>query len=246
MNARNLGTGTWISIGAPVITEMVAAMGFDWLLVDFEHGSMTEADLLPNLQAAAASGVKVIVRVGEFRPSLVGRVLDLGAAGIMVPHVSDAATAARIVSAMRYPPYGDRGFSTSTRSFGYGARVPKDMNDWEPPLLLAQIENYEGVLEAGKIAEVDGVDMLFVGPRDLGLDLSVRPSGQSMDFDEALQRVAGAAARSGKQAGILVRNIADIPRLRGYGFTALAVGSDLGTLRSGYTRLIDSVKPLKL
>ena len=94
MNTRTLGTGTWISVGAPVITEAVAGMGFDWLLLDLEHGSMTEADLLPNLHAAAASGVKVIVRIGEFRPSLVGRVLDFGAAGIMVPHVSDAATAA--------------------------------------------------------------------------------------------------------------------------------------------------------
>lgn len=163
MNTRTLGTGTWISVGAPVITEAVAGMGFDWLLIDLEHGSMTEADLLPNLHAAAASGVKVIVRIGEFRPSLVGRVLDFGAAGIMVPHVSDAATAARIVSAMRYPPHGERGFSTSTRSFGYGARAPKEMSGWEAPLLLAQIEDYEGVLEAERIAAVDGVDMLFVG-----------------------------------------------------------------------------------
>lgn len=67
MNTRTLGTGTWISVGAPVITEAVAGMGFDWLLIDLEHGSMTEADLLPNLHAAAASGVKVIVRIGEFR-----------------------------------------------------------------------------------------------------------------------------------------------------------------------------------
>lgn len=240
MNTRTLGTGTWISVGAPVITEAVASMGFDWLLIDLEHGSMTEADLLPNLHAAAASGVKVIVRIGEFRPSLVGRVLDFGAAGIMVPHVSDAATAARIVSAMRYPPHGERGFSTSTRSFGYGARVPKEMSGWEAPLLLAQIEDYEGVLEAERIAAVDGVDMLFVGPRDLGLDLSVRPAERTLDFDEALQRVAKAAHACGKQAGILVRDTTDIPKLRGYGFTALAAGSDLGILRSGYKQLIQA------
>lgn len=88
------------------------------------------------------------------------------------------------------------------------------MSGWEAPLLLAQIEDYEGVLEAERIAAVDGVDMLFVGPRDLGLDLSVRPVERTLDFDEALQRVAKAAHACGKQAGILVRDTTDIPKLR--------------------------------
>lgn len=174
--ARILGTGTWISLGSPIVTEVISMMQFDWLLFDLEHGFMQEHDILPNLMAVKSSGTKVIVRVSEFRSGLIARLLDWGVAGIMMPHVSSSEEAARVVGAMRYPPFGKRGFSSSSRSFGYGENAPRNITEWEPPLFIAQIENYEGVQNANSIAATEGVDMLFVGPRDLRLDLSVRKS----------------------------------------------------------------------
>ena len=238
MKTRDLGLGTWITIGSPVVTEVVSNYGFDWLLFDLEHGCMSEEGMIANMQAVRGAETKIIVRVGELRHSLIGHALDYGAAGIMLPHVENAATAREALEAMYYPPYGDRGLSTSARSFGFGSRVPKDIAAMERPLFMTQIESYDGVMNAEEIAAVEGVDVLFVGPRDLGYELSVRPAEKTMEMDEALQRVAAAASKHGKQAGILVRNVADLPKLREYGYTALAAGSDLGMLRAGYRELL--------
>lgn len=237
---RTLGIGTWISAGSPIITEMISMMEFDWLLFDLEHGFMQEHDVLSNLMAVKDKNTKVIVRIGEFRSGLIARLLDWGASGIMMPHVSSADEAAALVESMRYPPYGKRGFSSSSRSFGYGSNTPSDIKEWVPPLCITQIENYEGVKNASSIAAVEGVDMLFIGPRDLQLDLSVRKdTNERIAFTDALESTAKAAVASGKQGGILVSPGEDISGLQKMGFSAFAIGSDLSVLRSGYKKIMN-------
>ncbi len=233
--AKTLGIGTFLSIGSPTVTEIVSLLGFDWLLLDMEHGLVDEGSLLDNLRAIRAPQVRAIVRVPEASPRIIARVLDLGADGIMVPHVDSAATARAVVDAMYYPPKGSRGLSTSVRAMDFGLSPVKDTSTWEGPLLLTQIESREGVEAAGEIAATPGVDLLFVGPRDLSLDLSVRSN--PMDFDMALSIVAQAANAHGKQAGILVRDPANRPKLEAMGYSALAMGSDMGALKSGYRQL---------
>jgi 2-keto-3-deoxy-L-rhamnonate aldolase RhmA len=237
MNDKKLGIGTWISIGNPIVTELTANLGFDWLLFDLEHGFMGESGLLANIQAVHCPNTKVIVRIDEARSSLIGHALDYGAAGIMAPHVSNADTAKSILQSMYFPPRGDRGVSTSTRSFSYGANVPEDIT-LISPILIAQIEDYEGVMNADEIASVDGVDVVFIGPRDLRHDLSTRPKEATIDFQDALVKVADAARNNNKQAGILVRDLGEIHKLKKTGYSALAAGSDLGALKSGYSQFL--------
>jgi len=232
---KTLQLGTWISAGSPAITEMVSGMGFDWLLLDLEHGFMQESDLLANIQAVRGD-VKIIVRISDFRPGFIARVLDWGAHGIMMPHVSSADQAAAIVDAMRYPPFGSRGYSSTSRSFDYGRSAPKDIRAWEPPLFLAQIENHKGVIHAEEIAAVEGVDMLFVGPRDLALDLSVTEG--AMPYDHALEMVLAATKKTGKQAGILHSPEEDSAAVRAAGFECLAMASDMAVLRAGFENII--------
>jgi len=236
-NAKLLGKGTWITIGSPIITELVSIYKFDWLLFDMEHGYLTESSLLGNLQAVRNDEVKQIVRVPSFDPFLIARVLDRGASGIMMPHVSSSDQAKACVSSMRYPPIGTRGYSGQARCFGYGMSTPKDMKSMDPPLLLVQIEDYAGVMNAEAIAQVEGVDVLFVGPSDLKLDLSSR-DGLTLEFTDAIRIVANAAKKCNKQAGILVKNVGDIPKYTQLGFSCLAIDSDLGILRKGYESLI--------
>ena len=226
--------GTWLSIGSPVIAELAAEIGFDWLLFDLEHGCGSEAALFPQLQAIRGSGTAAIVRVGAPHPDLVLRALDWGADGLMVPHISSAAEAEACVQAAHYPPRGRRGLSRSARAYGYGVRWPADPKSIPTPLLMAQIETIEGVEHARAIAKVQGIDVLFVGPADLNFDLQARPALAEHTYATCLQLVATAAAEAGKACGILVRTAADLQSAQNLGYRWLAMGSDLAVLREGF------------
>lgn len=231
--------GTWLSIGSPVIAELAALSGFDWLLFDLEHGSGSEAVLLPQLQAIRGTGAAGIVRVGAPHPDLIARVLDWGAQGIMVPHVNTAAQAEIVVQAAHYAPRGRRGFSRTVRAHDYGLRSP---DQTPPPVIMAQIETIEAVENARAIAQVDGVDVLFVGPSDLNFDLKTRPKRARLSYAACLKQVVAAATEAGKSCGILIRDVLELPALRKQGFTWLAVESDLALLRNGYQKIVKDLR----
>lgn len=229
--------GTFLSVGSPAIVELASECGFDWVLIDLEHGCETEATLPAQLRALRGSSTTAIVRVGAPYPDLIGRVLDWGGQGIMVPHVNTVADAENVVRAAYYPPRGHRGVSRTVRVYGYGLRL---MDTPAPPIILAQIETLEGVSHAAEIAAVDGIDALFVGPADLGFDLKARNSNR--DFDECLKSIVDAAAKNGKASGILVRRLDELPKMKALGFTWLAVGSDLSLVREGFLQNLKAAR----
>lgn len=236
--------GTWLSIGSPIIAELAATAGFDWLLFDLEHGAHSDSVLMSNLQAIKGTAAMAIVRVGAPHPDLILRALDWGSTGIMVPHVESAAEATECLQALHYPPRGRRGFSRSARVYDYGLRAMPSPEDLPAPALFAQIESLRGVEQVDAIAAVHGVDVLFVGPADLAFDISVRRNGTNPGYEACLEKVAAAARAAGKQAGILVRSMDDIPTLRAQGFTHFAVESDLGIIRSRYQRMLSRTREL--
>ncbi len=235
MNRGQTSLGTWLSIGSPVIAELAALAGFDWVLLDLEHGCAGEGSVPDQLRALRGSGKRGVVRVGAPHADLVARVLDWGAAGVMVPHVSTAAAAEAVVRAAWYPPRGRRGFSRTVRAHDYGLRAPEDT---PAPLILAQIETLDAVGEASAIAAVEGIDVLFVGPADLQHDLRHRRLSISGDFEACLERVVSAARGAGKHAGILLRDVAELDRRLEQGFTHVAVQSDLSLLREAFGGLL--------
>jgi 2-dehydro-3-deoxyglucarate aldolase/4-hydroxy-2-oxoheptanedioate aldolase len=230
-SAEHLKIGTWISTAAPSVVELAGLCGFDWVLIDLEHGCASETAVPAQLHALQGKDAAAIVRVGAPHPDLIARLLDWGADGIMVPHVESAAEAAAAVQAANYPPLGRRGFSRTVRAHGYGLRSP----DSTPrPMVVAQIESAAAVGCADEIARVDGVDALFVGPADLQLDLRMRRESGQWSYAECLKAVASSAAGAGKVAGILLRDAAEIAQHREMGFNMLAVDSDLGILRKAF------------
>lgn len=231
--------GTWLSIGSPVVAELAGACGFDWVLLDLEHGCESEAALPNQLRALRGSTTRAIVRVGAPHTDLISRVLDWGAHGIMVPQVNSAEEAETIVQAAHYAPRGHRGFSRTVRTYDYGLNPPGNIPP--SPIILAQIETIQGIENSKAIAAISGIDVLFVGPADLGHDLKVRQS--SLNYDDCLRTVAAAAREQGKECGILVRQSADILKMRDIGFTWLAIDSDLSLLREGYLKILQSAKP---
>jgi 2-dehydro-3-deoxyglucarate aldolase/4-hydroxy-2-oxoheptanedioate aldolase len=230
--------GTWLSLGSPAVAELAADSGFDWLLFDLEHGCATDAAVTDQLRALRGTPTKGIVRVGAPHIDLVGRVLDWGAHGIMVPRVNTVDDAERIVQAARYAPRGRRGVARTVRSVGYGLRLP-DETRMPQPLILAQIETVEAVNQAAKIAAVDGIDVLFIGPADLGYDLLAQKS--SLTYSACVSRVAQAAAKAGKQCGVLLRRLEDVSSMRDLGLSWIALDSDISILRKSYEQILSGI-----
>lgn len=236
-SGRSVYPGTWLSIGSPVIAELAAECGFHWVLIDLEHGCEGESALPNQLRALRGSRTKGVVRVTPNSLDTMGRALDWGAEGIMVPHVNSAEQAETLLKAMRYPPAGSRGVSRTVRSYAYGL---KEFDRGSRPLFFAQIETLEGVRNAREIAEVPGVDVLFVGPADLQHDLLCAEDNTAPSYDECLQLVVQAAGESGKQSGILLRDPAQLSALSQMGFQWLAVQSDLGILRQAFQHMLQN------
>jgi 4-hydroxy-2-oxoheptanedioate aldolase len=239
----DLLVGTFLNTGSPVAAEICAGAGFDWVLVDLEHGSATESDVLPVLQAVAASGVTPLVRVEANERPRFTKALDFGAEGLMVPRVDSGDDARRAVSHLRYGPAGVRGVALMNRSAGYGARGRETVETFnERAVGVVQIESEAGVAEVDAIAAVDGVDCLFVGPSDLTHSLGIFQETDHPRFVEAVERVRGAASASGKALGVLVRDAAEFARYRALDFTFIAVGSDTFFLAAGARSAVDAAR----
>jgi 2-keto-3-deoxy-L-rhamnonate aldolase RhmA len=162
------------------------------------------------------------------------RVLDIGAAGVMVPWVNNAEEARRAAAAMRYPPEGIRGLARMTRAGRFGFRTDDYTRVCNEELVtIVQIETAEAVRNAAEIAAVEGVDVLFVGPSDLSMDMGVTMPAEDPRFAEALQQVVAAARTAGKAAGILLHNAAQVESTVKNGFTFVALGSDGSMVAAG-------------
>jgi 4-hydroxy-2-oxoheptanedioate aldolase len=239
-------TGTFINLGSSVTTEIAGNAGFDWILIDHEHGPGGQDTLLDQLQAAAATPAVAVVRIASNETVSFKRVLDMGAQGVMVPFISTAEDAKKAVSAMRYPPRGVRGIAKMQRASGYGLDFEEHyLHAHEKLVLVAQIESPEAVNNADEIAAVDGIDVLFVGPTDLSYNMGIRDQLESPVFTDALKRVVAAAKKSGKAAGILVQSIALVEKCRDLGFSFVALGSDGGSVAVGLRNNAQALKAAK-
>jgi len=231
---RKLVTGTWCNLGSSVTAEVAGLSGFDWVLLDMEHGLGDFSHLVPQLQAMAATPAAPVVRITQSDVGAIKRVLDMGASGVMVPFVNTAAEAKQVVSAMRYPPAGIRGAARFTRAASFGQEFDAYTRGANENLLtIVQIETQQAVDAADAIAAVDGVDVLFVGPTDLSTNLGIPLKLDDPRFREAVKKVVAAAHGRGKAAGILLAQVAQIEQAVADGFTFIALGSDGGMVAAG-------------
>lgn len=226
--------GNWISIGHPSVSEVSAELGFDFVLVDTEHTTMSLETVESHVRAvdAADGQTDAVIRVPSDDIVRVKRVLDTGAAGVMVPMVESADEAERIVEAVRYPPDGIRGIAGG-RASRYGLNMEEYVaaaND--SVVTIAQIETREGLQNVGEIAAVDGIDALFVGPADLSGALDVFGEWDSNRLSDAMNRVVRTAHEANVPVGTLTVDSSTIaPRVE-QGFDFLIVGKDLSSFAS--------------
>jgi 4-hydroxy-2-oxoheptanedioate aldolase len=218
--------GIFVGGASAVTGEVCAAAGADWLLLDLEHGAGGEEQARDLIPAAAAYGVPTLVRVESAARIRIGRVLDLGAAGVMLPRLDSATEVAEALAHLRYPPEGDRGVATYNRACRFGLDQAALDRAAGEILGVVQIESAAAVAQAGKIASLDGADVLFVGPRDLSHDLGVPGALTAPSFVAALEEVRRAAREHGKACGLLVADGATAAARQAEGWTFVAVGSD--------------------
>lgn len=230
--------GLWLGLGDASVAELASGTGFDWLVIDGEHGPNGLRDILDQLRAVAAGPAHPVVRVRDDDRAGIKQMLDIGAQTLLVPMIESADQAREVVRSMHYAPEGVRGVGAAlARASGYGARGEYLANANDEVCLLLQVETATGLEALDDILAVDGVDGVFIGPADLAADMGHRgqpghPKVQAAVTD-AIRRIRG----SGVAAGILT---SDRALARGYaelGVEFLAVGSDVGVLRAGLLSL---------
>ncbi|GAB3273817.1 aldolase/citrate lyase family protein [Sinomonas notoginsengisoli] len=228
IRARERVVGYWSVLDAPVATERIARLGYDYVALDAQHGLLGYSGVLAGLMAIDASQRAVgMVRVDGNDATSIGRALDAGAIGVIVPLIDTAADAAAAVAAANYPPLGRRSYGPMRSALRVGP-IPAEANG--STLVFAMIETPEGLANVKEICAVPGLDGIYVGPSDLSLAVGGGFPGDpaiQAEFDEALALVADAAASAGIAAGIhTAAGPIAAQRLRqGYSFVTIA--SDL-------------------
>lgn len=219
----------WLSIGNPFTAEIMAAQGYDSLTIDAQHGALDYAAALPMLQAVRASGVVPMVRVPWCEPGVIMKMLDAGAYGIICPMVNTAAQAADFVSALRYPPLGQRSFGPTRANFSAGANYAAEANG--EILAFAMIETKEAMASLEAIAATPGLDGLYIGPADLTLSLTDGRLAPGFDREEpemvaAIRTILAAAKRNGLRAALHCGTADYAAKAIGWGFDMTTVGGD--------------------
>jgi 4-hydroxy-2-oxoheptanedioate aldolase len=228
--------GAWLSVPSPVSAEAAARVGFDYVCVDTQHGAIDYQVAVHMIQAIILGGSRPIVRVPWNEQGVIGKMLDAGATGIVVPMVNTAQEARDVVRACRYPPLGARSFGPVMASMR-NARHELEAND--QVATIPMIETVEAVANLEEILAVPGVDAVYVGPADLSLSLGLPAANNDgkPEFDAALVRIVGACRAAGVVPGIHASAALAEPRASA-GFAMVTVSADLLAMRG---RLADDL-----
>ena len=226
--------GAWLTLASPLVAEAVAAIGYDWLLIDAEHGPNDIPSVLAQLQAVAAYSAIPVVRLPNHDASLIKRYLDIGVSNLLVPMVDNPAQAEAIVSATRYPVNGIRGvgagLARASRWSLNGEYLTSANTDVR---VIVQIETKTGLSNLSDILSVPGIDAVFFGPADIAASFGSLGKSADEAIQEAVVRGIEQAAAAGMSSGVFAGDQAFLRRCERAGARLLGVTSDAGILIAG-------------
>src|SRR5690606_8962942 len=226
-----------------VVAEAVAAVGYDYVCVDLQHGAVDYPDAVPMMQAISGQGAAPIVRVPSNELATIGKALDAGALGVVVPLVSTPDDAARAVAACRYPPLGGRSYGPVRASTAVGSR---DTQDLDQVVVAVMVETQEGLDNVEDIAATPGLDAIYVGPADLSLALGLPPAYEHEESShvEAIERIRRACEKAGIVPGIHCVGGEMAARREQQGFRMVTLVNDLALVRSGAASELQTLREL--
>jgi len=236
--------GLWVGLGDDNVAELCAHAGFDWLLIDGEHGPNDLRSILSQLRAMQGSPSLPVVRLASDDRVAIKQHLDIGAQTLLIPMIESAEQAREVVRSCRYAPAGARGIGAAlARASRYG-RTPDYLHRANDEIcILLQVETCAGVDALEEILQVDGVDGVFVGPSDLAADMGLPGKPGSEEVQKVVVDALKAIGASSKASGILTSDVDLARQYQDMGVGFLAVGSDVGVLVGALNRLRATFRP---
>ena len=242
LRRREQQIGAFSTLNSPAVVEVLAGVGFDWILLDTEHSPSEVPDLVAQLQVLDARRVSCIVRPAWSDPVLIKRILDAGAQSLLVPYVETADAAADAVRFTRYPPAGIRGISTGSRAAGYGQTPDYLATAADQLCVLVQIETRRGLDNLEDIARVPGVDGVFIGPNDLAASLGHLGEPTHPVVIAAIDDAFARLAAVGVARGYLTTAPIESSRRRAGGVEVLGVATDTSVINIGAARILGPLR----
>jgi 4-hydroxy-2-oxoheptanedioate aldolase len=230
--------GCFLLTGSPDNAEVLAHAGFDFLLIDHEHGSGSRDDAVAQMRAMKGTPTTSMLRVPSIDPGYIKRVLDAGVQCVLCPMIENASTARAVVDACWFPPRGARGAGGATRAsvYGYDAEAPNRVQD--ELLIAVQIESLIGIDRIEEIAAVDGIDLLLLGPRDLSASIGKLGRFEDPEVLAIVAKAEAAILASGKRLGSVIYPGQTPAQMFERGYDLLIAGSDIGFLVEGARRAV--------
>ena len=231
--------GAFMALADPVSAELMATTGFDWLLIDGEHGPNDIKSVMAQLQALAAYPVNAVVRMQDHNIADIKRVLDVGGQTLLIPMVESADQAKQLVQAVQYPPKGIRGMGGGlTRATRWGSISDYLENADDNICLILQLESPEGIAELDAITNIDGVDAIFIGPADLAAAMGYIGQPAHPDVckvvEEAIQRIYAL----GKPVGVYCGDQEQVKKYQSMGASFFLIGADTMLLKLAASTLV--------
>ncbi|MGN6869375.1 MAG: HpcH/HpaI aldolase family protein [Solirubrobacteraceae bacterium] len=239
--------GLWAGIPSSLTAELAAAAGYDYVCVDLQHGLSDEAIMVSMFQATQAAGAVPMARLAWNEPWLIMRALDLGAAGVILPLIDNAAEARKAVESCRYPPVGRRSYGPVRAELVMGSTAPEELGG--DALCFAMIETREGIENLEEIAATPGLDGLYIGPSDLSIALGLAPGGVVTDpsrdrpkLAEAIGRIREVCEAHGLIAGMHCGGGEVASQYERDGFRLITVGVDTNFFKTTIGRELGAAR----
>jgi 4-hydroxy-2-oxoheptanedioate aldolase len=231
----------------PDVPAIAAACGYDAVYVDLEHTSTSLETAAMLCSSALGAGISALVRVPSHDPSIIARVIDNGAIGIIVPHVNSEDEAAAVVDAARFPPIGHRSISGPNAVSGYHPRSATELTDAleRRTVVAVMIETPQAVDAADAIAAVEGIDMILLGPSDLTAEMGIHGDYENAHFHHAVESVAVACRAHGVALGIAgIKSVDLLKRFTDLGLRFISAGTDIGMMTEAATARARALREL--
>ena len=229
--------GTWCVVDSPVVVDIIATTGLDFVIIDAEHGPISYETAQRMIMACESHGISPIMRVGKIDEVLILRALDIGIHGLQIPHISTAENAKKFVKFAKYPPIGVRGFSPYTKAGLYdvtsSTKLPKLAND--NVLLIANVEGKKGIKNIEAISRVEHIDILFIGLFDLSKSLGIPGDVENPKVIEELEKTIKIVKKNGKKIGSIAANKKMLEQFIRLGVDYITYSVDSGVIKEAYT-----------